>query len=67
MGDRSPHLLSSTIGGCFLVVSALAVAVVIGILIVVGLALLPLILLPALLTRSRGSEGPGADSRAARR
>ena len=65
MGDRSPHLLSSTIGGC-LVVSALAVAVVIGILIVVGLALLPLILLPALLTRSRGSEGPGADSRAVR-
>ena len=52
MGDQSPHLISLTIGGCFLVVATLAVAVVIGILIVVGLALWVFILLPALLIKA---------------
>jgi len=51
MGDQSPHFLSITIGGFFLVVATLAVAVVVGVLIVVGLAL-ELILLPALLTKA---------------
>lgn len=55
MGDQSPHLLSLTIGGCFLVVATFAVAVVIGILIVVALAFLPLILLSTLLHRGRES------------
>ena len=52
MGDQSPHLLSLTIGGCFLVVSTLAVATVIGILIVVALVLFALIMVPALLIQA---------------
>jgi len=47
-----PHLLSITIGGCFLIVSTLAVLTVTGILIVVGLGFLALIMVPALLSKT---------------
>jgi hypothetical protein len=62
MGDPSPHLLSDTIIGCFLVVPTLAVALVIGCLIVLGLLFLPLILMtrliPEAVSRMLG-ERPG--------
>ena len=57
MGDQSPHLLSITVLGCFLVVSMLAVAALTGGLVVVGLALLALIL-DRTAHRSRGSDDP---------